>query len=69
MKPRKELTNRAKRDNIPDEELGKYPDAFVTIWTGRYKCPKCGAILDNATIPDMRLYDPNKYDYLKEEEK
>lgn len=43
--PRKELANRAREENIPDEDLGKYPDAFVTIWTRRWICPRCKNVL------------------------
>jgi len=41
VKLRKHLTNRALLENIPVEELGRYPGCLDTIWTGEYLCPKC----------------------------
>lgn len=45
VKARKELTNRATLENIPPEELGKYPDCLDTIWAGKWICPKCKKII------------------------
>jgi len=44
VKLRKELTNRATLEDIPIEDLGKYPGCLDTVWTGRWICPKCKRI-------------------------
>jgi len=47
VKLRKELTNRARLENIPTRKLAKNPGCLDTIWTGKMKCPKCKRVIPN----------------------
>lgn len=45
IQARKELTNRARLDDIPVEDIGKYPGCLITIWTGAWFCPRCRRVV------------------------